>query len=81
MSLPRSGWQRTPQETPTIKMQIAIATAAGAALFGSKAVSAAPAPAPQVGDVRETLTLSGFSAHKALVARNLTDARVDQLSY
>lgn len=59
-------------------MQIAIA-AAVAALVGSKAVSAAPAP--QASDVREVLTLSGFSAHKAIVARNSTDTKVDSLSY
>ncbi|KAK8016599.1 hypothetical protein PG993_014788 [Apiospora rasikravindrae] len=60
-------------------MQIAIA-AAIAALFGF--ATAAPAPAPQADDVRETLTLSSFSAHKFLVApRNSTEARVDSLSY
>lgn len=59
-------------------MQIAVA-AVTAALFGSQAVSAAPVP--QASDVREVLTLSGFSAHKAIVARNITDTKVDSLSY
>ncbi|KAK8132076.1 hypothetical protein PG999_000249 [Apiospora kogelbergensis] len=52
-------------------------TIAAAALFGTVALAA---PAPQGADVRETLSLQDFSAHKKIVA-GTTAAKVDSVSF